>query len=233
MDKQKNIVEMFNNIAPTYDLVNRVLSFGVDKSWRKEAVKNSLALLNKQKVKVLDVACGTGDMIEVWKNSASRHGIELEICGVDPSHGMLEVAKKRFPSVKFYEAYAIKMPILDNTIDAISISFGIRNVVDIQKGFDEFYRVLKKDGLAVILEFTKSKNSSVFRKAVDFYSNKILPTVGGILSKNKDAYTYLPNSIENFYTVEELCGLMEKSGFEIVKVKSFNFEQVSLVIAKK
>jgi demethylmenaquinone methyltransferase/2-methoxy-6-polyprenyl-1,4-benzoquinol methylase len=143
---------------------------------------------------------------------------------------MLDVAKKRFQDVRFYKAYATDMPCDSESLDGISISFGIRNVVDIQKAISEFNRVLKKGGIVVVLEFTKAEKNHKLRECVDFYSNKVLPKIGGLLSRNKEAYEYLPNSIENFYTPSELIELFKKEGFELEIYDSFNFTQVSLFI---
>ncbi|QCI28622.1 bifunctional demethylmenaquinone methyltransferase/2-methoxy-6-polyprenyl-1,4-benzoquinol methylase UbiE [Caminibacter pacificus] len=232
MSKQEQIVRMFDSIAKKYDFVNRVLTFGIDKKWREKAVKKTLELIDKKDVKILDVACGTGDMIEIWKKEANKKDINIKICGLDPSVGMLEVAKKRFPEVKFYKAYATDIPCESKTIDGISISFGIRNVLEIKKAICEFKRVLKKDGIVLVLEFTKAEKPNKFRECVDFYSNKILPKIGGILSKNKEAYEYLPNSIENFYTPNELAALFIECGFNIEKLETFNFGQVTMLIAR-
>jgi len=233
MSRQEQIVNMFDSIAKNYDLVNRVLTFGIDKKWRREAVKTVYKFINKKNLKLLDVACGTGDMIEYFKKEAKKEQINLTICGLDPSIGMLAKAKKRFPNIKFYKAYATDIPCKNNSLDGVSISFGIRNVVEIQKAIDEFYRVLKKDGIVAVLEFTRAKKDNKLRKCVDFYSSKILPKIGGFLSKNKNAYEYLPKSIENFYTSDELAKLFINSGFKIEKITNFNLGQVTLLIARK
>ena len=223
--KQQEIVKMFDDIAPTYDFVNKLVSFGIDKKWREEGIKKVFDFITPKKV--LDVACGTGDMIEIWKT----YGVD--ICGIDPSKGMLEVARKRFNDVKFYQSYATQMPIENHCADSISISFGIRNVLDIQKAINEFYRVLNDNGIVLIIEFVKPQKSTVFRKAVDFYSNKILPKIGGFVSKNKQAYQYLPASIQHFYTLEELTSLFEKNNFILKYKKTYNFGQVAIIILQK
>ncbi len=230
--RQEDIVSMFDSISKKYDLVNRVLTFGVDLKWRKNAIKKVFGLIPKE-AKILDVACGTGDMIALWKEMGKKYGRNLQICGLDPSSGMLEVAQKKLPDVKFYKAYATDLPCKSESIDAISIAFGIRNVLEIEKAIEEFNRVLKSNGVVLVLEFTKDEKPSKLRKCVDFYSTKLLPKIGGFLSKNKKAYEYLPNSIENFYTPRELSALFEKKGFKIVHIENFNFNQVTLLIAKK
>ena len=221
--QQEKIVKMFDEIAPSYDLVNRIVSFGSDKSWREKAIKETLKYIKNPKV--LDVACGSGDMIEIWKKYIHK------ITGLDASKGMLEIAKKRFPEIKFYQGLAQNLPFEDESFDCLSISFGIRNVVEIDKAINEFKRVLKKDGILLILEFTKPTKQTSLRNAIDFYSNKILPKIGGIISKNKEAYEYLPSSIQNFYTLDELSYKLK--GFEIKTAKNFTLSPASMIMAKK
>ncbi len=233
MQKQKEIVSMFDSIARKYDLVNRVLSFGIDKKWRKEAIRKSFEFINKQNIKILDVACGTGDMIKNWIKFSDTFNKDIEAKGLDPSREMLNIAKEKLPDIEFIQGFATEIPFENETFDIISISFGIRNVLETQKAIDEFFRTLKPNGILLILEFTKTDKKNRLRNCVDFYTEKFSPVIGGILSKNKDAYKYLPNSIQNFYTKDELCNMMKNSGFEIKKVKNFNFGQVSMLIAQK
>ncbi|MFW2524212.1 bifunctional demethylmenaquinone methyltransferase/2-methoxy-6-polyprenyl-1,4-benzoquinol methylase UbiE [Aliarcobacter butzleri] len=235
MEKQEKIVSMFNNIAGTYDIANRVLSMGIDKSWRNKACNKTFELYGKKDIeKIVDVACGTGDMILFWQQVAKENGINLKnIIGVDPSVGMMEVGKKKLPDVEFIEAYATQMPLIDKSADIISISYGIRNVVERQEAFDEFARVLKKDGLVVINEFTKNKKENLLDHLTDFYLNKVLPVLGGLISKNKEAYRYLPDSIDEFLTTENLCKELKQSGLEPVYVKAFSMNISTLIIAKK
>ncbi|WP_323592671.1 bifunctional demethylmenaquinone methyltransferase/2-methoxy-6-polyprenyl-1,4-benzoquinol methylase UbiE [Aliarcobacter butzleri] len=235
MEKQEKIVSMFNNIAGTYDIANRVLSMGIDKSWRNKACNKTFELYAKKDIeKIVDVACGTGDMILFWQQVAKENGINLKnIIGVDPSVGMMEVGKKKLPDVEFIEAYATQIPLIDKSADIISISYGIRNVVQRQEAFDEFARVLKKDGLVVINEFTKNKKENLLDHLTDFYLNKVLPVLGGLISKNKEAYRYLPDSIDEFLTTENLCKELKQSGLEPVYVKAFSMNISTLIIAKK
>ncbi|AXH11542.1 bifunctional demethylmenaquinone methyltransferase/2-methoxy-6-polyprenyl-1,4-benzoquinol methylase UbiE [Halarcobacter bivalviorum] len=235
MDKQEKIVSMFNDIAGRYDIANRILSMGIDKSWRNKACNKALSLYNKDSLeKIVDVACGTGDMIDFWKTVARKNGIELKnIVGVDPSVGMMDVAKNKFPEVEFIEAGAAQMPLDSNSADLISISYGIRNVVQRQEAFDEFARVLKKDGLVVISEFTKQEKTNILDHVTDFYMNKVLPTIGGIISKNKEAYRYLPDSIDEFLTTDNLCKELKQAGLEPIHVQSFSMKISTLIIARK
>ncbi|OCL87742.1 Demethylmenaquinone methyltransferase [Aliarcobacter thereius] len=235
MEKQEKIVSMFNNIAPTYDKANRVMSMGIDKSWRDKACNKTFELYNRKSIeKVVDVACGTGDMILFWKQNAKKRDIILEnIVGIDPSVGMMEVGKTKLPEVEFIEAYATKMPLENDSSDILSISYGIRNVVQRQEAFYEFARVLKKGGLVVISEFTKNNKKSFLDKLTAFYMDNILPIIGGLISKNKEAYRYLPDSIDEFLTTENLCKELEIAGFEIVYTKAFSMKISTLIIAKK
>ena len=235
MEKQEKIVSMFNDIAGTYDIANRVLSMGIDKSWRNKACNKTFELYGKKNIeKIVDVACGTGDMILFWKQVADENSIKLEnIKGIDPSVGMMEVGKKKLPEVEFIEAFATDMPLESESTDIVSISYGIRNVVERQKAFDEFARVLKKDGLVVINEFTKNKKENLLDHLTDFYMNKILPILGGIISKNKEAYRYLPDSIDEFLTTENLCRELKLAGLEPVYVKAFSMNISTLIIARK
>jgi demethylmenaquinone methyltransferase/2-methoxy-6-polyprenyl-1,4-benzoquinol methylase len=228
---QKKIVEMFDSIAPKYDIANRILSLGIDIKWRKEAIEETVKDIDKDNIRILDVACGTGDMIGIWQKTIKNKN--LNISGLDPSKGMLEVAKKRFPDITFYNAYATEIPSEDASFDVISISFGIRNILEIEKALNEFNRVLDKNGKLLILEFVRDNKNKKLRKCIDFYTNKFLPKIGGIITKNKEAYEYLPKSIENFYTVDELSELLKNVNFEIKKVKLFNFSQVAMIIAQK
>ncbi len=235
MGKQEKIVSMFDDIAGTYDIANRVLSMGIDKSWRNKACNKTFELYGKKSIdKIVDVACGTGDMIMFWKENARKNSVELKnIVGVDPSVGMMEVGKKKLPEVDFIEAFANSMPIDSASADILSISYGIRNVVKRQEAFDEFARVLKKGGLVVISEFTKNEKTNPLDHLTDFYMNKILPTLGGFISKNKEAYTYLPNSIDEFLTSDNLCKELKNAGLEPVYVKAFSMKISTLIIARK
>jgi len=234
-NRQKKIVEMFNDIAPTYDKANRVLSMGVDIQWRKRACDETFSRYNKPIDLIVDVACGTGDMMGYWQKQAKKRDIEVgKILGVDPSRGMVEVAKKKFSEFEFVISEATKIPLEDESADILSISYGIRNVVRREEAFREFARVVKQGGYVVILEFTKDeKKEGLLYSIKDFYMNKILPTLGGIISKNKEAYEYLPNSIEGFLTSEMLSSELRDAGFESEFVKSFSMDISTLVIAKK
>ncbi len=233
--KQQKIVSMFDEIAQTYDVTNRILSMGIDKSWRKRACDKTLRLLDRhENLTALDVACGTGDMLQWWRNRARKAGATIErYIGVDPSEGMLEVAKQKVDFADFVVAKAQDMPIPDETADILSISYGIRNVVDRQEAIDEFFRVVKPGGMVVILEFTKREDRGMKGRLVDFYMHNLLPRIGGLVSRHYDAYRYLPDSIEGFLTTEMLIDELEKAGFAMQHVQPFSMGISTLLIAKK
>ena len=234
-DKQTNIVTMFDQIASTYDRANRVLSFGIDIIWRKRACNKSFELYGKEKIdQIIDVACGTGDMMGYWKKQAAVKGVTIEkMLGVDPSEGMVGVAREKFPDFNFDISYATQINQSNESADIISITYGIRNVVDREEALQEFNRVLKMGGLVVILEFTKKSKTTLLSRLTDFYLNNILPWLGGLISRNKEAYEYLPNSIEGFLTTEMMLEELKTAGFEPVFTKSFSMNISTMFIARK
>ncbi len=232
--KQEKIVKMFDDIAPTYDKANRVLSMGVDIQWRKKACDETFARYKKPIDLIVDVACGTGDMMGYWDKRAKKSDIKIrKILGVDPSVGMVEVGKEKFPNFEFIISEATKLPLENESADILSISYGIRNVVKRQEAFKEFARVLKRGGYVVILEFTKDDKKGAMFGIKDFYMNRVLPKIGGFISKNKEAYEYLPNSIEGFLTSDMLQAELDAAGFTTEFSKSFSMDISTLVIAKK
>ncbi len=204
-EKNRQIADMFSSIAPTYDLLNHLLSFNIDKIWRKEAISKLEGSL------FLDVATGTGDVaIQI-----RRQIKDSEVYGVDLSFEMLQIAKKKTKDVKFVCAPAEKLPFKDDMFDGITIAFGFRNVVDRVNALFEFKRVLKSGGKLVILEFNRPTNK-LFGAMYEFYSFTFMPFLGRIISGHKDAYRYLPSSIRRFPDVDFLAGMMKRVGFKDV-----------------
>lgn len=235
MGKQEKIVSMFDDIAPTYDTANRVMSMGVDKSWRRKACDKAYDYYGKKSIdSIVDVACGTGDMMGYWERRAGNAGIKVgKLVGVDPSEGMVDVARKKHPTFEYHISKATEIPLEDASTDILSITYGIRNVVEREAGLAEFNRVLKPGGLVVILEFMKNENPSLLGKIRDYYMHKILPKVGGFISKNLEAYEYLPSSIEGFLTVKKMQEELDSAGFDMLFTKSFSMDISTLLIAKK
>ncbi|WP_294957540.1 bifunctional demethylmenaquinone methyltransferase/2-methoxy-6-polyprenyl-1,4-benzoquinol methylase UbiE [Sulfurovum sp.] len=234
-EKQKKIVNMFDDIASTYDLANRVLSFGIDKQWRKKGCNEAYDILNTDRLtQITDVATGTGDLLIYWRDIARERGIDIDrFVGVDPSVGMLDVAREKVDFADFIEGKAQELPVEDESTNVISISYGIRNVVDRVEALQEFYRALKPGGIVVILEFTKQDRSGMVDKVVDFGMKNVLPRIGGLISKNYEAYKYLPDSIEEFLTTEMLSRELEEAGFEMKYTKSFSMGISTLLVAQK
>ena len=234
-EKQEKIVHMFDDIASTYDLANRVLSFGIDKQWRKKGCEKAYEILKQQRLtQVTDVATGTGDLLLYWRNIAKEKGIEVEkFVGIDSSVGMLDVAREKVDFAQFIVGKAQELKMHDESTEVISISYGIRNVVDRLEALQEFYRALKPGGIVVILEFTKQERNGMFDTVVDFGMKKVLPAIGGLISKNYEAYKYLPDSIEEFLTTEMLENELKEAGFEMRYTKSFSMGISTLLVAQK
>ena len=169
-----------------------------------------------------------------WAKQAKKAGRDIgKILGVDPSVGMTDVGKQKFPEFEFVISEATAIPLANESADILSISHGIRNVIKRQEAFSEFARVVKQGGYVVILEFTKDEKKGLFAGIKDFYLNKILPILGGLISKNKAAYEYLPNSIEGFLAPTMLQKELDIAGFETEYCKSFSMDISTLVIARK
>jgi demethylmenaquinone methyltransferase / 2-methoxy-6-polyprenyl-1,4-benzoquinol methylase len=234
-DKQVKIVSMFDQIAGTYDKANRVLSFGIDIIWRKRACNRTFNLYGKDKIDtIIDVACGTGDMMGYWDKQAKKKNIEIhKMLGVDPSEGMVNVARNKFPSFNFDISYATEIHEANESADIVSITYGIRNVVKRVEAFKEFNRVLKMGGFVVILEFTKAEKKGLLSGITSFYLNKVLPKIGGFISRNKEAYEYLPDSIDSFLTKSMLEDELKEAGFEPLYTKSFSMNISTMFIARK
>ncbi len=234
-EKQEKIVSMFDDIAPTYDVANRIMSMGVDKKWRRKACNKAFFYYNKENVEsIVDVACGTGDMMGHWQRQAEDNNIAVQsITGVDPSEGMVSVAREKFPEFFYEISKATELPQHDSSADFISITYGIRNVVEREAALKEFNRILKPGGMVIILEFMKNENPSFLGKIRDYYMNNILPKIGGFISKNLEAYEYLPNSIEDFLTVEKMKAELDSAGFKVLYDESFSMDISTLIIAQK
>ncbi|RAX54024.1 bifunctional demethylmenaquinone methyltransferase/2-methoxy-6-polyprenyl-1,4-benzoquinol methylase [Helicobacter sp. 16-1353] len=232
-NKQDNIVSMFDDIAKNYDIANRILSLGVDTRWRKEACSKAIKLLQhkaESNLQIVDVACGTGDMILNWL----RYTNNANITGIDPSINMLNIAKEKLPKdIMLIKGEAKKLDIPSKSIDLLSIAYGLRNVVDMDMALNEFTRVLKNGGVLVILEFTKKDKQNIIDIIASFYTRKILPLLGGLISKNYKAYKYLPNSVNDFLTLEELESKLKNLGFNISVKKRYIANLCSLIIAQK
>jgi demethylmenaquinone methyltransferase / 2-methoxy-6-polyprenyl-1,4-benzoquinol methylase len=225
-DKKNQVRRIFESIAGNYDFLNHLLSFGVDHYWRKKALK--LTKVNSDSI-LLDVACGTGDVAI----AARKLGVK-NIIGADFSHNMLKLFNKKSNWIKGknIQMVAENMPVKNESVTNITVAFGVRNFYDIQQGFNSFYRVLKKEGKATVIEFSLPSNP-LFRWLYKFYFKKILPFVGGIISGEREAYSYLPSSVEEFDEKIDVISLLKNSGFSKVERRNLTFGIVQVVIAEK
>ena len=229
--KGEHIQEMFDSIAPRYDFLNRLLSFGIDRRWRRFAVRQ---LEVPKGGKVLDVATGTGDVaLEIAGQTPSDVGI----VGVDISREMMEFGRRKVLGspfagrITFQDAPCESLPFPDASFDGATIAFGIRNVVDRPKGLHEMHRVLKPGGRAVILEFSTPR-SKLFKSIYYFYFLRVLPVIGGLFSKFS-AYKYLPDSVLEFPSQEEFTSLMERAGFRDVVYHDLTFGIATVYVGSK
>tara|TARA_B100000809_G_scaffold264760_1_gene321506 strand:+ start:1195 stop:1923 length:729 start_codon:yes stop_codon:yes gene_type:complete len=214
--KKEEVAQMFNNISKRYDFLNHFLSLGIDKIWRKKAVK----ILGENNPKIiLDIATGTGDFaVEALKLKPTR------IIGIDISQGMLDMGITKMKNKKVDDIIDLRLgdsenlPFDDNYFDGYTVGFGVRNFENLEKGLAEMLRVLKVSGRAVILEFSKPKKFPV-KQTYYIYSRYILPTIGKVVSKDARAYTYLPESIAAFPEGEEFKSIMKKVGYKNVGSK--------------
>lgn len=225
-EKKIEVKKMFDSIAGRYDLLNRVLSVGVDKYWRKKALK--LSKLNKDTI-LLDMACGTGDVAI----QARKYGV-TKIFGADFSYNMLSLFNKKVDWItgKDFQTAAEFIPLKESVVTNVTVSFGVRNFYDIPLAFREFNRVINKGGRATILEFAMPKNP-VIKGFYKFYFKNILPLVGKIVSGHPMAYDYLPDSVEDFDKNVDLVKLFKDAGFSKVDRYLFTFGIVQVVVAEK
>lgn len=232
-NKQREIVAMFDEIAHNYDLANRILSFGIDTRWRKEACEKAIKLCDKQTLDILDIACGTGDMIAQWLKSSQGKEIS-HIIGIDPSAEMLKIARQKLPqSVILQNGEAKDLRVEAKSVDILSIAYGLRNVVEVDLALSEFHRILRTNGILVILEFSKKDNENIFDKIARFYTKRILPYIGGFISRNYKAYKYLPDSVDDFLSLEQIATKLRALGFEMKVSKRYFGNVCSLIIAQK
>lgn len=226
------IKTMFDSIANRYDFLNRTLSLMFDKHWRKIFVKG---IVKDNPQEILDIACGTGDVIIAILKEKILKEKEVKIIGLDFSLKMLEMAKKKLKNIKNVKLIygdCLYLPFNKNTFDAISIAFGIRNINDKTSALKECYRVLNKKSKIHILELTTPTNK-ILHFIYFFYFKKLLPFFGGIVSKNFSAYSYLPNSVLNFPTSKKFALIMEEAGFKNIKFSTLTFGIVTIYQGEK
>ena len=225
-DKRDKVRTIFESIASQYDFLNHLLSFGMDFYWRKKALEYSGI---KESTILLDVACGTGDFAIAAKKLNVNN-----IFGADFSFNMLKLFNQKSPWIVGHNVQLVaeKMPFKEESFTNITVAFGVRNFYNIQEGFNSFFRVLKNNGKATILEFRLPSNT-IFKAVYKFYFKNILPVIGGIISGNKEAYKYLPRSVEEFDEKINIPELLRNSGFQKIENHSLTLGIVQVIIAHK
>ncbi len=228
--KREQVEQMFDSIAHRYDFLNRFLSLGIDQIWRKKAIA-SLKEVNPEYI--LDVATGTADLAIAALKLKPQH-----VIGIDISNQMLAVgrdkikAKSLIDKIELLQGDSSKLPFNNNKFDAITVAFGVRNFEMLQQGLNEMNRVLRNGGKIAVLEFSKPKQFPV-KQLYNFYFKYILPGWGGLISKSKSAYTYLPESVNHFPEGKEFAAYLENAGFSQIKIKPLTFGVCTLYTAIK
>ncbi len=230
-NKGKQVEKMFDNIASAYDKLNHTLSLGIDKRWRKKAINYLKPFAPK---KMMDVATGTGDFaIQAYKMLQPD-----ELLGTDISEGMMNVGRGKVnklglsEKIKFKKEDCTSLSFPNDSFDAITVAFGIRNFENLDKGLKEMYRVLHSDGHLVILELSEPEQFPM-KQLYSIYSKVVIPTLGKLLSKDNSAYSYLPKSIKAFPQCEVMRRIIEKAGFKKVEFKRLTFGICTLYLASK
>lgn len=229
LGKKEQVTQMFDTISKNYDGLNRVISLGIDVKWRKQVVK---IIGNNNPKQILDIATGTGDLALMMASLQPE-----KIIGLDISAGMLEVGKQKINKAKLSDKIEMmvgdseEMPFENNTFDAITVSFGVRNFANLDKGLREIARVLKPTGVLVILE-TSNPTKFPFKQGYKLYTNFFLPLVGKLFSKDKVAYRYLSESANSFPFGEVFNNILRKNGFSQVENKPVTFGVATIYTAK-
>jgi demethylmenaquinone methyltransferase/2-methoxy-6-polyprenyl-1,4-benzoquinol methylase len=228
--KKEQVAEMFDNISKKYDFLNRFLSVGIDIFWRKQAIKQLTFYQPKQ---LLDVATGTADLaIEAISLNPTK------IIGIDISEGMLEIGRQKIAKkgltqlIELQNGDSENLPFQESTFDAVMVSFGVRNFENLEKGLTNIHKVLKKDGTLLVLEFSKPTVFPI-KQLCQFYYKYSLPLIGKIISKDQSAYTYLPESVQQFPDGRAFTEILEKIGFSETKCIPLTFGICSIYLGKK
>ncbi len=223
-----HVREMFGRIAPRYDLLNHLLSFDIDKLWRRRVAKRFRAVLQNPNARVLDLCCGTGDLALAFRREAPKGA---GITGSDFAPEMLVRARAKANvsngKIEFVEADALSLPFADASYDLVSCAFGFRNLANYQRGMQEIVRVLKPGGAVAILEFAEPPGK-IFGALYRFYFRHVLPRLGGLISGNASAYAYLPSSVRKFPSPKELMAHLEQAGFVDVRYERWTGGIVTL-----
>lgn len=229
--KGEQVREMFDNIAPAYDFMNRAMTMGIDRVWRHKAIGE---LPRGASLRLLDIATGTGDMALLLRRLTGADSI----CGIDLSEGMLAEGRKKIAAagesdhITLLQADSLAMPFCDDEFDGITVAYGVRNFEDLEAGYREMWRVMRKGGRLVVLELSTPRGRLV-KPLYDLYTRHIIPTVGRLVSKDVRAYSYLPESIAAVPQGDAMTELMERAGFVNCRYRELTFGVCSLYTAEK
>ena len=219
---------MFATIARRYDLLNHLLSANIDKRWRRVVAERIDGRIKLAGGRILDVACGTGDLAETLFEVTQAEVVATDFC-----RPMLDIAVEKIGhDVTLIESDALRLPFRDGSFDAVTIGFGLRNLANVQTGLAELERVLRSGGWLAVLEFSRPANAAV-RAVFGTYFTRILPVMGGIVSGSRSAYTYLPDSVKRFPDQRELLATMEQAGFEEVSFENLTGGIAALHLGRK
>ena len=225
------IAAMFDRISPKYDALNHMLSLNIDKVWRKKTAK----IVSKTQPKaILDLATGTADLAIAM----AKHNPQAHIIGLDISGKMLEIGKEKVKlqnlenQIELHHGDAASLPFEDARFDAVTVAFGVRNFEDLSKGLSEMHRVLKTNGQAVILEFSLPERFPI-KQLYNFYFKHLLPNIGKWVSKDGNAYSYLPHSVEKFPKPSDFCNILGSFGLKNCQIKPLSFGIATLYVANK
>ncbi len=220
--------EMFGRIAPRYDLLNHLLSFNIDRTWRARMIRRVAPILGDSNARALDICCGTGDVMLAMAAQA-----QARVYGSDFCHPMMVAARSKAArsgvAPRLFEADGLALPLADGSLDLITVAFGFRNFASYQRGLEEMFRVLRPGGTAAILEFAPPPDT-LFGNLHTFYSRHVLPLLGGMISGSREAYEYLPQSVSKFPAPPELAQEMRQAGFGDVRYELMTGGSVALHI---
>jgi demethylmenaquinone methyltransferase/2-methoxy-6-polyprenyl-1,4-benzoquinol methylase len=221
---------MFGRVAHRYDLANHLLSANIDRIWRARTVARVRDILRRPDARVMDLACGTGDLLVALERDAKRGLVGSDFC-----HPMLAGAKNKLARLgltsTLVEADALALPLPDASLDLITIAFGFRNLANYAAGLREMRRVLRPGGAVAILEFTQPPNKT-FAAAYNWYSRRVLPLLGGVISGAPEAYEYLPESVRKFPDPLQLAAMMRTAGYAVVEWEYLTFGIVALHVGR-